>query len=154
MGRAQSGVHRASWREGTDSRGKLRGLRLPLPSSPCARAKIALVAGALTAITNVAARTQTGSQVESQATTQPGASSPASDRIGAFGMVRNRDGAPWAGAHVILRSRPIADLEVPPVDTIEVVTDDQGRFRVAVLPARSYSAWAHGDPERDGSYRA
>lgn len=69
---------------------------------------------------------------------------PAADIRGrAFGLVRDREGKPWASAQVTLLSRPLPSIEqVGSEDRIEVVTDDRGRFRANVLPNRPYSVWA------------
>ncbi|HEU4419925.1 MAG TPA: hypothetical protein VFT55_13415 [Planctomycetota bacterium] len=76
------------------------------------------------------------------------------ERENAFGTVRRADGSAWSGARVILRSRPVALLELGSVDTIETVTDERGRFRAGLLPWRSYTAWACGDADANGRYAA
>ena len=76
------------------------------------------------------------------------------ERENAFGTVQRADGSPWSGARVILRSRPVALLELGAVDTIETATDERGRFRAGLLPWRSYTAWACGDADANGRYAA
>lgn len=67
-----------------------------------------------------------------------------------FGMVRQADGQPRAGATVQLLSRPFPEDErIGLPDAIETRTDERGRFRAQIIEGRPYSAWATS-PEPDG----
>lgn len=70
----------------------------------------------------------------------------------AFGLVRTATGTPWGGARVVLVGRAHPDWDgVGPVDRVEVVADEQGRFRAGVLPELGYAAWAY--EQLDGGAR-
>ena len=73
-----------------------------------------------------------------------------------FGRVLDKDGKPWVGAKVFLehRSHPLVQ-DAAYVDRLEATTDERGQFRVEMLPASRYAAWARsGDiDEEDGSFR-
>jgi hypothetical protein len=58
-------------------------------------------------------------------------------RAPVFGEARRADGSPWAGAEVMLLSRPVPWIDsTGTFDEVRVRADSQGAFRAEVLPAR------------------
>ena len=59
------------------------------------------------------------------------------------GIATTLSGKPWVGAKVTLLGHPTHDSNwIKSVDTIEVVTDERGRFSAMVLRHRPYLVWA------------
>ncbi|MHC4078289.1 MAG: peptidase associated/transthyretin-like domain-containing protein [Planctomycetota bacterium] len=72
----------------------------------------------------------------------------------ALGEVRGKDGKPWVGARVFLRSWPLPkNIRVGSPDVVETRTDERGRFRARILEGRQYTVWAQGQPDADGKVR-
>ncbi|MHC4919352.1 MAG: carboxypeptidase regulatory-like domain-containing protein [Planctomycetota bacterium] len=72
----------------------------------------------------------------------------------ALGEVRGKDGKPWVGATVFLRSWPLLEnIRVGSPDVVETRTDERGRFRARILEGRQYTVWAQGQPDADGKVR-
>ncbi|MHC5071515.1 MAG: carboxypeptidase-like regulatory domain-containing protein [Planctomycetota bacterium] len=72
----------------------------------------------------------------------------------ALGEVRGKDGKPWVGATVFLRSWPLPEnIRVGSPDVVETRTDERGRFRARILEGRQYTVWAQGQPDADGKVR-
>ncbi|MEZ5989266.1 MAG: carboxypeptidase-like regulatory domain-containing protein, partial [Planctomycetota bacterium] len=70
------------------------------------------------------------------------------DRQHLTGVVRGLDGAPLAGARVrLLSNRVPGRPDLPGNDAVEAVSDAEGRYRVGLLPDRSYSLWALAEGE-------
>jgi hypothetical protein len=76
---------------------------------------------------------------------------PAQDRQPAFGTVADAAGKPVAGAEVVLWWTPIGEGLGPATDRVTATTDARGRFTAQLLPCRSYSAFARGAVQQDGS---
>ncbi|MBI5851476.1 MAG: hypothetical protein HZB39_10710 [Planctomycetes bacterium] len=81
-------------------------------------------------------------------------------RLAALGRVIDAAGTAHAAASVELWSMPLpGDQRFGEIDLVHATTDERGRFRAAVLPGRSYAAFAyapldgecyHASPIRDG----
>ncbi|MDO8348746.1 MAG: carboxypeptidase-like regulatory domain-containing protein [Planctomycetota bacterium] len=66
------------------------------------------------------------------------------------GSVVAADGQPWAGAAVVLLSRPLPDDErFGEADELHATSDAKGRFEVILLPGRRYVAWASAELPED-----
>ncbi len=75
------------------------------------------------------------------------------ERSSLVGRVSDARGEVVANANVVLCSRPLsAVLDSGPLDIVEVRSDEQGRFRAALLVHRDYSVWATKNAGK--SYRA
>ena len=67
------------------------------------------------------------------------------------GRVLDGDGKPLADATVtFVGSEPPIGARFAPADTVEVRTDDKGRFVVRLLPRHDYSCWAAGPADANG----
>lgn len=79
---------------------------------------------------------------------------PRLPRAKALGEVRNKGGKAWAEAKVFLVSWPVSgNIHVGSADTLEIRTDERGRFRAQILEGRYYTVWAQGKPDPDGNLR-
>ncbi len=82
------------------------------------------------------------------------AAATAQQREPVRGAVVLADGAPWAGANVVLLSRPLPDDErFGEADEVQATSDAKGRFEVRLLPGRRYVAWA-STADESGTYVA
>ena len=69
----------------------------------------------------------------------------------AIGTFTDSNGQPLAGASVHFAFVPVGGEHLAPADAVEAVTDDRGRFRVALLSCTKYRAWGIGKLSEAGS---
>lgn len=90
--------------------------------------------------------------VPAQSVQDTSGSEPARD-LG-FGTIRTLDGKPWIGAKVTLVHNAHDAVDDPrTIDRIEVLTDEQGRYRTQLLVGCAYTVSALGDADAKGRFR-